>query len=146
MSDTIDISRETSDDLYLRKRRRMLRWVSLVCCLGLCACLAVLLWGRQRQIYADHYDFRRAVVPGISAEQVMARFGEPYRVFYSQRSVGPILAGRGRYQRFDTEKMPGEFSQVLHYRTTIEHGEFVFVDAGGVVLAVVTGRGQPAGR
>jgi len=32
-----------------------------------------------------------------------------------------------------------DFSKVLHYRTTLEHGEFVFIGGDGRVTAVVTG-------
>ena len=128
-----------------RARKRMRRWIMLVAILGMAACTVVLAYGKHRTIYRDHYEFRSIVQPGMTEDDVVARFGPPYRIYWTPTQVAPIFAGRGVYDRFDRDvspdgDLPAEFAKVLHYRPTLTHGEFVFIGADGVVLMVVTGR------
>lgn len=128
-----------------RARKRMRRWVILVAALGTAACAVVLAYGRHRTIYRDHYEFRSVVQPGMTEDEVVGRFGQPYRVYWTPTQVAPIFAGRGVYDKFDGDvsadgDLPVEFAKVLHYRPTLTHGEFVFIGEDGTVLMVVTGR------
>jgi hypothetical protein len=129
----------------------MNRLVALVAAIGICAFAAVVIMGKYHTIYRDHYEFRRVVVPGTASEQVVQGFGEPYRTYWTPTAVHQVLSGRGLYSRFDqdvsrAQTVPPDYAKVLHYRTTIEHGEFVFVGYDGRVLRVITGRSTRADR
>lgn len=128
-----------------RARKRVRRWVLLVAVLGTAACAALLAYGRHHMTHRDHYEFRSVVKPGMTEDEVVARFGRPYRIYWSPAQLAPIFAGRGVYERFDRDvspegDLPEEFAKVLHYRPTLSHGEFVFIGPDGLVLMVVTGR------
>ncbi|NSW54617.1 MAG: hypothetical protein HPY44_01270 [Armatimonadetes bacterium] len=134
---------EAGDD-YDRRRRRMLVLVTVVALTGLCAFAALMVYAVRRNVNREHYEFRAFVRPGVGEDEVIAEFGEPYRRFFTRSSIEPILSGRGQYTRFDRDVSPdqpgmSDFCKVLHYRTTLEHGEFVFIGTDGKVTAVVTG-------
>jgi len=139
-----DYGRGKAGDERDRRRYRMLALVTLVALLGLSAFAALMVHAVKRSVNQEHYEFRAFVRPGMAEEEVVAEFGEPYRRFFTRSSVEPILSGRGQYTRFDRDVSPdqpgmSDFSKVLHYRTTLEHGEFVFIGGDGRVTAVVTG-------
>jgi hypothetical protein len=144
----VDLSAPEPDEGLRRVaaiHRRMYLLVALVALVGFSAFAAVLVMAQTRSLYREHYVFRAAVRPGMTGAQVQQRFGEPYRVYGAPEALKPVLEGRGRYQRFSPDVthpgvVPPGWAQALHYRTTLEHGEFVFLDASGKVLAVVTGR------
>jgi len=128
-----------------RRRRQMHFWVALVTLAGILAFCLLVVYGKHRQIYQEHYEFRRHVKPGTHEQQIQARFGAPYRTYHTHASIESIFAGRGVYTSFDRdvakrERLPQDFEKVLHYRPTSEHGEFVFIGDDGRVLMAVTGR------
>ena len=125
-------------------RRRMQLWVAIIALVGVAACAAILAYGKYRNIHREHYDFRQQVRQGMSEHEVAARFGDPYRTYWTKRAIEPVLAGRGVYSFSEetpgTGIIPDEFKKVMHYRPTLSHGEFVFVGEDGKVLLVLTGR------
>ncbi len=128
-----------------RKKRRMYLWVALVALIGIGAFGALVVYAKQRTIYAPHYEFRSAVKAGVTEKEVIAGFGRPYRSYWTPEAIGRVFAGRGIYGRFDRDvtsegALPSDFKRVMLYRTTNEHAEFVFVGQDGKVMMVVTGR------
>lgn len=149
--DIIDLSASGPDEAQRRimaLRRQMNLLVGLAALVGFSLFAAVLIGAKTRSLYREHYDFRAAVRPGMEEAEVLRRFGEPYRTYRTEGVVRHVLEGRGRYQRFSPDVtrpgvVPQGFARVLLYRTTLEHGELVFVDEAGKVLRVVTGRPGP---
>lgn len=145
MDDRAD-GQEMPDDvreLLARKRRQRNRWIALVVMIGLSLFGLTVVLCTRYSLYREHYEFRRVVKPGMRQEEVVARFGEPYRTYWTRQAIEPVLAGRGVYSRFDKDpgvpgNVPTEFLKVLHYRPTPEHGEFVFIGADGRVVQVLT--------
>ena len=143
-----DYGQGKAGDDFARRRRTMLTLVALVTLAGICAFSALMVYAVKRNVNQEHFQFRAFVRPGVTEDEVIQRFGRPYRTFYTRSSVEPIFAGRGQYRRFDRDVSPdqpgmSDFSKILHYRTTLEHGEFVFLDDSGLVTVVVTGRAGP---
>jgi hypothetical protein len=146
--DVVDLSAPGPEETA--QRLAALRWrmnllVALAALVGFGAFATVLVVAKTRALYGEHYAFRAGVRPGMTEAEVRQRFGEPYRVYWVPEVLKPVLEGRGRYQRFSPDVtrpgvVPPRYARALHYRTTLEHGEFVFLDEAGKVLAVVTGR------
>jgi len=132
-------------EFLVRKRRQRNRWVALAVAIGLSLFGLMVVLCTRYSLYREHHEFRRVVRPGMSDEDVVARFGEPYRTYWTRQALEPVLAGRGAYTRFDRDpaepgSVPARFLKVLHYRPTPEHGEFVFIGADGRVVQVLTDR------
>jgi hypothetical protein len=131
--------------LLERAQRRRNLYLAVVVGLAVVAFGALVAFSKQYTLYREHYQFQRFVRPGVSQEQIEQRFGLPYRTYWTKSALEPVLQGRGAYRHFnpdpgDSDRVPREFAKVLHYRTTAEHGEFVYIGPDGRVIQVLTAR------
>lgn len=137
--------RLTALQLLARAQRRRNLYLVVVVGLAVVAFGALVAFSKQYTLYREHYQFQRFVRPGVGQSEIEERFGLPYRTYWTKSALEPVLQGRGAYRHFDPDpgdvnRVPREFAKVLHYRTTAEHGEFVYIGPDGRVIQVLTAR------
>ena len=150
----IDLSAEpTADEVAARRlaalRRRMMIQIMVVTLLGIATLITLIAVGKYRTVYKEHFEFRQyCKTSNLTEDMVLLKFGEPYRIYWSHESIAPVFDGKGLFHKFDggvkdASSLPPAFMKVLHYRTTVEHGEFVFIASDKSVIRVVTGHRRP---